>query len=60
MNKSCICLKDNYMNTGLDLVSTWLELSIEKYSGDLKSNLVWISNGPKQVGFQMVWISNGI
>ena len=31
-----------------------------RYSGDLKSDLVWISNGPKQVGLQMVWISNGI
>ena len=31
-----------------------------QYSGDLKSNLVYISNGPKQVGLQMVWISNGI
>ena len=30
------------------------------YSGDLKSDLVWISNGTKQVGLQMVWISNGI
>ena len=30
------------------------------YSGDLKSDLVWILNGPKQVGLQMVWISNGI
>ena len=31
-----------------------------EYSGDLKSDLVWISNGPKQVGLQMVWILNGI
>ena len=30
------------------------------YSGDLKSDLVWILNGSKQVGLQMVWISNGI
>ena len=30
------------------------------YSGDLKSDLVWISNCPKQVGLQMVWISKGI
>ena len=30
------------------------------YSGDLKSDLVWISNGPKEVGLQMVWILNGI
>ena len=31
-----------------------------KYSGDLKSDLVWISNGPIEFGLQMVWISNGI
>ena len=30
------------------------------YSGDLKSRLVWISNGQKEVGFQMVRILNGI
>ena len=30
------------------------------YSGDLKSDLVWTLNGPKEVGLQMVWISNGI
>ena len=29
-------------------------------SGDLKYELVWILNGPKQFGLQMVWISNGI
>ena len=33
---------------------------ISQYSGDLKSVLVWISNGQKEVGLQMVWISNGI
>ena len=31
-----------------------------KYSGDLKSDLIWILNGPKEVEFQMVWIWNGI
>ena len=31
-----------------------------KYSGNLKSQLVWISNGQKVVGLQMVWLSNGI
>ena len=30
------------------------------YSGDLKSRLVWILNGQKEVGLQMVRISNGI
>ena len=28
--------------------------------GDLKSGLVWIFNGPKEVGMQMVQILNGI
>ena len=28
--------------------------------GYLKSNLVWISNGPKEVGLEMIWILNGI
>ena len=32
----------------------------EVYSGDLKSGLVWISNGQKEVELQMVWILNGI
>ena len=32
----------------------------DKYSGDLKSGLVWILNGRKEVGLQMVRISNGI
>ena len=30
------------------------------YSGDIKYGLVWISNGQKEVGLQMVQISNGI
>ena len=30
------------------------------YSGDLKSNLVWILNGPIEVGSQMVLILNEI
>ena len=30
------------------------------YSGDLKSGLVCILNGPIEVGLQMVWILNGI
>ena len=30
------------------------------YSGDPKSDLVWILNGAKEVGLQMVWILNGI
>ena len=33
---------------------------ISTYSGDLKSGLVWILNGQKEVGLQMVQISNGI
>ena len=31
-----------------------------KYLGDLKSGLDWILNGQKEVGLQMVWISNEI
>ena len=31
-----------------------------QYSGDLKSGLFWISNGRKEVGLQMVWLSIGI
>ena len=30
-----------------------------KYIGDLKYRLVWISNGQKQGGLQMIWISSG-
>ena len=30
------------------------------YSWNLKSDLVWISNSPKEVELQLVWISNGI
>ena len=30
------------------------------YSEDLKSGLVWISNGQKEVGLQIVRIYNGI
>ena len=26
----------------------------------LKSGLIWILNGPKEVGLEMVWILNGI
>ena len=47
-------------DTTLRLLDTWYKLHVMNYSGDLKSDLVWISNGPKQVGLQMVWISNGI
>ena len=50
-------------NTGLEawyLYHIICVTSFMLYSGDLKSDLVWISNGPKQVGLQMVWISNGI
>ena len=31
-----------------------------EYSGDLISGLVWILNGRKEVGLQMVWIPKGI
>ena len=34
-------------------------IQIKKYCGDLKSGLVWISNGPKKVGLQMVRILKG-
>ena len=30
-----------------------------EYSGDLKSRLVWISNGPKKVGLKMFQKSGG-
>ena len=30
------------------------------YSRDLKSRLVWTSNGEREVGLQMIWILNGI
>ena len=35
-------------------------LIINAYSGDLKCTPVWISNGQKEVGLQMVQISNEI
>ena len=31
-----------------------------KVRADMKSDPVWISNGPKKVGLQMVWTLNGI
>ena len=31
-----------------------------EYRGDLKSGLVWILNGPKEAGLQIILISNGI
>ena len=46
--------------------SLWTKLricnpcNITDYSGDLKSELVGILNGQKEVGLQIVWISNGI
>ena len=36
------------------------QASYQKYSGDLKFRLVWISNGWKEVGLHMVRISNEI
>ena len=30
------------------------------YSGDLKSGLVWITNGQREVELQMDWILNAI
>ena len=41
----------------VDIGKTWKEVVVE-HNGDLKSGLVWISNGQKEVGLQMVWISN--
>ena len=32
--------------------------TLEKYSGDLKTELVWYSNGRKEVGCQIVWFLN--
>ena len=37
-----------------------VNFSINGYSGDLESGLVWILNGQKEVGLEMIWISNGI
>ena len=39
-------------------INNWFHY--RKYGGDLKSGLVWIFNGQKEVGLQMVWISNGM
>ena len=39
---------------------TWKSLWIDKNSRDLKSGLVFISNGQKEVGLQMVQILSGI
>ena len=36
------------------------QMTSPNYRGDLKSGLVWILNGQKQFGLQMVWILNGI
>ena len=36
------------------------QLAVSEYSGDLKSRLVWILNGLKEVELQMVQISNRI
>ena len=37
-----------------------IRVTTVKYSEDLKFRLVWILNGQKEVGLQIVWISNGI
>ena len=31
-----------------------------EYKGDLNTELVWYTNGQKEVGFQMVWFLNAI
>ena len=50
-----------------NLAKRWLlhmarldEIALVVYSGDLKSHLIWIANGSKEVGLQIVWILNGI
>ena len=45
------------MNLITDKSENWI---VTVYSGDLKCELVCILNGQKEVGLQMVWISNGI
>ena len=37
-----------------------LKSILSEYIGDLKSGLVWISTGQKEVGLQMIQILNGI
>ena len=37
----------------------WVTLKVQ-YSGEIKSGLVWISTGQKEVGLQMIRILNGI
>ena len=46
-----------FMNLITDKSENWI---VTVYSGDLKCELVCILNGQKEVGLQMVWISNGI
>ena len=33
---------------------------LDLFSQDQRSDLVWVLNGPKEIGLQMVWIVNGI
>ena len=35
-------------------------MNLQIYSGDLKTKLVWYSNGRKVVGCQMIWFLNTI
>ena len=42
------------------MTSLFVKMQYYKYTGDMKSGLVWIVKGQKEVGLQMVRRSNGI
>ena len=44
----------------IKLLLNWTTCVYMDYSGDMKSELVWISKGQKEVGLQIVRILNGI
>ena len=43
----------------IKLLLNWITCVYMDYRGDLKSELVWISNGQKEVGLQIVCILMG-
>ena len=58
-----MALPNEFRTTKGALAASRFCLEIEKVlriQWDLKSGLVWILNGQKEVGLQMVWILNGI
>ena len=59
-NKMCSTLTQHYNALQIASIAKLVFERVFLLSGDLRSGHVNVSNGQKEVGFQMVWISNGI